>query len=55
MTELQKEKVDAIGMGEAFRRSHRGQWSGGKWRQTFPKVRYTTEVTAEITEGGMSQ
>jgi Ger(x)C family germination protein len=55
IAELQKEKVDAIGMGEAFRRSHRGQWSGEKWRQTFPKVRYTTEVSTEITEAGMSQ
>lgn len=55
IAELQKEKVDAIGMGEAFRRSHRGQWSGRNWRQTFPKVRYTTEVTTEITEEGMSQ
>lgn len=55
IAELQKEKVDAIGMGESFRRSHRGQWSGEKWRQTFPKVRYTTEVTTEITEEGMSQ
>ncbi|MFJ7362971.1 Ger(x)C family spore germination protein [Peribacillus frigoritolerans] len=55
MAELQKEKVDAIGMGEAFRRSHRGDWSGEKWRQTFPKVRYTTEVTTEIMEEGMSQ
>ena len=55
IAELQKEEVDAIGMGEAFRRVHRGKWSGEKWRQTFPKVRYTTEVTTDITEEGLSQ
>ncbi|WP_285767169.1 Ger(x)C family spore germination C-terminal domain-containing protein [Peribacillus sp. SI8-4] len=52
---LQKEEVDAIGMGEAFRKAHKGTWSGEVWRQTFPKVIYQTEVTTEITEGGMSQ
>ncbi|MFD9625302.1 Ger(x)C family spore germination protein [Peribacillus muralis] len=55
IAELQKEEVDPIGMGEAFRRTHRGKWSRETWRQTFPKVKYTTEVTTEITEGGMSQ
>ena len=55
IAELQKEELDAIGMGESFRRVHRGQWSGKTWRQTFPNVKYTTEVTTEITEEGMSQ
>ncbi|MCK1992088.1 Ger(x)C family spore germination protein [Peribacillus muralis] len=55
IAELQKEEVDAIGMGEAFRQTHRGKWSGKNWRQTFPKVRYTTEVTTDVTEGGLSE